>query len=46
VGDELCGDALKQLITQDSILVIDETSFPTLGGRSEGVQVQYCGTSR
>jgi SRSO17 transposase len=45
VRDELRGDALEQLVTQDSMQVVDETSFPTLGGKSEGVRVQYCGTS-
>jgi len=45
VRDELRGDAMERLVSQYSMRVIDRTNFPTLGGKSEGIQVHYCRTS-
>jgi SRSO17 transposase len=45
VREDLRSYVLEQLGDQESIVVIDETSFPKRGDKSAGVQVQYCGTT-
>ena len=45
VRDDLRSYVLEQLGTHDSIVAIDETSFPKRGCKSAGVQIQYCGTT-